>query len=124
MKLQIHNLNWQVEFIQSEHCFEENNTQEELCGITKKLKLQVFINSEMNDDLVRRTVIHELTHAYIWTYGFENFDSFKEEDLCNFIETFSESILKDTEKVMTEYESFKGKFDEVFEKVENIIETL
>lgn len=56
------------------------------------------------DDLMRRTIIHELTHAYFWSYGLTQIETIGEENVCDFIETHGRAILDLADRV---YEGIK-----------------
>lgn len=64
-----------------------------MCGVTVRSKNKIYINKNLQKDLFRRTIIHELTHAYIWSYGLNQVESFKEENICDFLESHGDSII-------------------------------
>ncbi len=100
MELTICGLKWDISFPQQE---ELSNDNWELCGLTQKVQLKIFICKDLNSDLVYRTIIHELVHAYIWSYGFGDNKDFSEENVANFVEVHARSLLNDADKVFNEY---------------------
>ena len=43
---------------------------------------KIFIAEDLSQEQKRITLIHELTHCYIWCYG-TRFETCDEEDICN-----------------------------------------
>lgn len=56
----------------------------------------IYLRKGMKTGLMRRTIIHELTHAYIFAYGY-SLDS--EEDFCKFMESKCCDIIEKAEYV-------------------------
>lgn len=48
----------------------------------------------------KAVLIHELTHAYLWYYGFGGGVNLEEELICNFFERYGERIIKDANKII------------------------
>ena len=117
MKLKINDLSWDLAFVQSRN----QDSDESICGVTRKTRLEIYVNSDMDDTLVYRTIIHELAHAYVWSFGFENFESFKEEDLCNFIESYAKDILSKADDVFGEYKKEKKELKKISNEFETIL---
>ena len=72
---------------------ETNDRDGYTLGITSKTQCKIYIDKKLKKDLMYRTIIHELTHAYVWSYGFDQYTNFEEENLCDFIESYGQSIL-------------------------------
>ncbi len=66
-------------------------------GLTEYTRLVINIRKEMPLSLARSTVIHELVHAFIFSYGHE-VDG--EEAMCNFFGVHADEILELTEQIM------------------------
>lgn len=49
---------------------------------------------------IKAVAIHELTHAYIWYYGFGGGVNLEEELICNFFERYGERIINDANKIV------------------------
>lgn len=54
-------------------------------GLTFYKEHKIWIAQELCDDEKLRTLKHELTHCYIWEYGFYNVDFNNEELICDFV---------------------------------------
>lgn len=109
MNIKIHNLKWRLNFIPNEamKVFFDGITSPELCGFVNRKELCIFIDINLKDDLLKRTIIHELTHAYFWSFGLVNFESLTEEDFCNFMETHASNILELADKIYNEFKKEK-----------------
>lgn len=44
-------------------------------------------------------IVHELTHAYLYYYGFSGAE-LTEELMCNFVEIYAERIIKESERIL------------------------
>ena len=90
VSIEICDLDWKVILCNSDDpkltCNEDN-----VCGRCYKVQKLILINDSLSDDLLLRTLTHEITHAFIWSYGFEDVN-FEEEVVCNFIETYATEI--------------------------------
>lgn len=54
-------------------------------GLTSFPDRKIYLNSEVESfHQKRRTLLHELMHAFLWSMGACEFDRFDEEDMCNF----------------------------------------
>ena len=66
-------------------------------------KQLIQIKSSLSKDQRRKTFLHELTHAYIWCYGFSDV-KFNNETICNFIGVYLEQMYKHLEEFIKAYE--------------------
>lgn len=76
---------------------------------------EIYICNEMVYEVTRRTIIHELTHAYTYAYGHGKRKDYRDEDVCEFMSAFADSILYDTEAILKHY----GIMQEESEEEEN-----
>lgn len=65
----------------------------DIVGNTDNRMFKISLVKDLDCVSKRKTLIHELTHAFIYSYGFSDYE-FKEENVCYFFETYSEDILK------------------------------
>lgn len=80
------------------------NPDEAAYGITLFETSEIFIRKDLNPQLVRRVIIHELTHAFLFSFGIMGDEStIEEERLCTFNEQHLEEILRATNKVCKEF---------------------
>ena len=78
-------------------------------GITRFSTAEIFIqNIDVNEDIIYRTLKHELGHAYLYSYGFIG-DEMGEEDFCNFIEAYGERLVRDARRIFKLF--FKPKME-------------
>ena len=101
---------WTIEEKDNEFILEEYNKNREdkaryMFGLTSFPNRKIYLNSEVTSTAQKkRTLMHELMHAYLWSVGVCNFVQFDEEDVCNFsaaanylIHDITESYYKHTE---------------------------
>ena len=82
-------------------------------GITRFATAEIFVqDSDIAEDIVYRTLKHELGHAYLYSYGFIG-DEMGEEDFCNFLESYGERLGKDAKRIYTNF--FKPRMRNSFE---------
>ena len=98
MEVVINGLTWSIYYIAEEH-FPDKKANLTYFGITYNMSLRIYINKEMHKDLLRRTIIHELTHAYGFSYGY-NLNKCNEEDICRFVDSHLDAIHAHTQVVM------------------------
>lgn len=96
MKLKINNITWDIKFTE--------DIEEGFFGYTNVYKLKIGIRSDMALDVVRTTIIHELIHAMIFSYGFikaqpEDELLFSEEQVADFIAMNLDEINKLSNKI-------------------------
>ena len=108
INLKIHTLMWEIHFKDFSSDFDpldETQDNEQDLGITKRSCDTILINKSIGDDLLMRTIIHELTHAYFWSYGLTQIKNLTEENFADFMETHGRNILRDSEFI---YNKYKG----------------
>lgn len=75
--MKINNLEWRV-------CYSDN-LKEDLFGQTNYETLTIYIKKQLNTANIERTIMHEILHAYCYSYGLMFFESFNIEQLCEFV---------------------------------------
>lgn len=90
LEIKINGRKWNIERI--------DNSDSELldetdCGATCYLDSKIDISSRMNDSLARDTINHELAHAFLFTYGFNQMTKFTEENVCDFFGAFGSELI-------------------------------
>lgn len=112
VEIDIHNLTFRFELYDGNPRKDDGiggYIEEDICGATFRSKLVVLLNKNLPEQLFRRTIIHEMTHCYIWAFGLMQFDSYKEENICDFMETWGTSIITDSLRVISKFDEFKEK---------------
>lgn len=92
IKIKINKLTYTIEFVTTTFVENTLGTCESSAG-----KIQVL--NSLSKEQTRQTLIHELTHAYLWAYGFFEWAS-NEEAMCNFIGTYADDIIKHTDYIL------------------------
>ena len=101
LKFKINKLNWNVQSVPHED--ERLKINNKLCfGVTNYLNLNIYLNAAQSEELFRQTVIHELVHAFSFSFGVhlvanEN----TEESVCDFIGSHLDEIYLLANKIMT-----------------------
>lgn len=94
MRLKIKNITWNVIF-----CDRPDPKDDDCIGLTTDGEHTIRISNKIEHETLDQTIIHELTHAYIYTYGFSQYDKYTDENLCDFMQTYIFDILKDYKKI-------------------------
>ena len=97
IRVKIGNLPWKVEMVSRES--KEMNPDENSCflGLTDYEKTIIKIRKGMTKQNTRETVIHELVHAFRYSYGM-HIDH--EEALCDFFGAHGDMIINTANKIM------------------------
>lgn len=69
-------------------------------GVTDKYKQTIYLYNNLPDILFRKVLLHELTHAYLFSYD-HYLNLSDEEFLCSFIDKYSDEIISQTDHIMT-----------------------
>lgn len=93
-------MTWEVLSVQRNNEKLKLNNNECL-GITRYQDLQIFIDCSLSKELFRQTVIHELVHAFSFSFGVHimaNEDT--EEPVCDFVASHLDKLYTITNKIM------------------------
>lgn len=91
----INNIKWNI--VECDENSEALQTDEGgvIFGLTKFSTSEIFIRcKDISDDIRKRTIVHEVCHGYIYSFGIDG-EHMNEEDVCNFVESFAEKIAHD-----------------------------
>ena len=75
----------------------EENTR--VHGITEYVTQTVYIDKDLDGFLLKKALIHELTHIYLWETGQQGND-YKEEYLCDIMSTAAPVICKSVDDII------------------------
>jgi Zn-dependent peptidase ImmA (M78 family) len=75
--MKINNLEWQIKTT--------TDFNEDLFGRTDYDTLTIYISAKTCEQTQQVTLIHELIHAFLHSYGFMYKDNFTREDICEFV---------------------------------------
>ena len=74
-------------------------------GMTHYVDCQIYLANNMSATRFEKTLIHELTHAFIESNGFYAFETFDHEQICEFMAGQGNSIISMTDRLI---HTFKG----------------
>lgn len=106
MELKINNNHYNIYFV------EENDKKllmedgEYHSGATYFREKEIYINKELNEDSMKYTIIHELTHAYLDSYGFLQVE-YTDEIIADLFGNYLFNILVDYDNIKTEFKKKK-----------------
>ena len=86
----IKNIPWKCLFV-SQHD-ETNSDIKDNMGLTKFSGRTILIDDSLKEPDLSATIIHELTHAFIWEYGFYQ-ATFTHEIVCDFFGVYGKEII-------------------------------
>lgn len=104
INFKIKNVSWKIEFVHSDDT--RLSHDDENLGKTHVTDKVIFIDNNLKTIDLSNTIIHELTHAFVWEYGFQQVD-FNLEVVCDFIGNYLLDIHKIYMKIMSELEKEK-----------------
>ena len=96
-KIRINNVEWSI--------IPFHRTTEEYDGQTCVSQLTIKFNVDQNREIVKKSLIHELVHAHLDSFGFGSYSTgqLNIEQVCEFISFNAENIIKLTEKIMRDF---------------------
>lgn len=80
----LNNLEREVLFVDKDDCrLQRGDLQqgEINLGLTLPFELKIYINKDISLELQKRILVHELTHAFLFSFGFDGM-TINEEELC------------------------------------------
>lgn len=108
LRFKIYNLDWDL-FLVPESSTDIGGI--DCLGETDYIHQEIKINQTLSKSAMKRTLIHELTHAFRWTYGnvsesevLNTSSGEMEEIIANTVEVFGEDIIKLANKLMKHIE--------------------
>lgn len=106
MRIKINELKWKVKIADSES--ELLVLDGEKClGITYFNEMMIVVDADLDDELFAQTVVHELAHAFLYSYGI-HLCTDDEEAVCDFMGAYLIRIYKLTKKIVKRYKREKG----------------
>lgn len=97
MNIRINNDIWEVKMIDSGKKKMNPSKGTINLGLTEYVKGVINIRKGMTESVTRSTVIHELVHAFIFSYGYIVED---EEGMCDFFGSHADRIMRLTDDIM------------------------
>lgn len=99
MGIEINGIEWTVVFTANQENLKRPDGSITL-GVTDLNCRTIFLWVGLRGHMLRKVLIHELSHAHVHSYGFE-LPLEEEEFLCGFIDTYSSDILALAESVLS-----------------------
>lgn len=73
----INNLHWKITI--------NDNLNENIFGTTNYATQTIYLNPTCVMENIKRTLLHEVVHAFLYSYGLHCIESFDKETICEFI---------------------------------------
>jgi len=101
MRIHINHMLWEVNIVPTTD--PELMVDGEMCrGTTWYGKQQIFLADALNGNTALRVIIHELTHAHLFSTQMRLPDTFTEEEVCEFVACWGAEIIRVATEVYTE----------------------
>lgn len=97
MKIRIHNDTWKVKMVKADAKKMNPEDGRINLGLTEYAEGKINIRRDLPESVARSTVIHELVHAFLFSYG-QTVES--EEAMCDFFGVHADEILSLTDQIM------------------------
>lgn len=99
MQIKINNDLWRIKLIDRDKKKMNPGKGHIYMGLCEYEKLIINIRKGMADSVTRSTIIHELVHAFLFSYG-NSVDG--EEQMCDFFGAHGEEIARFADRIMKE----------------------
>lgn len=104
MIFEINNEEWNIQLINKDEIKRKyiEDRQEDasfVFGLTLYPENEIWINRDMCLQQQLKTLKHELTHCYLWSYGLTNSPGYTEEMVCDIVASSSNFI----ERIVAEF---------------------
>lgn len=90
MEFEINNEDWKIKLVDKDIIKNRYNEEYDsdstfVFGLTIYPEHEIWINKDMCDEQKLKTLWHELTHCYIWSFGLNNAPHYTEEMVCDIV---------------------------------------
>lgn len=109
--IELNSLVWDIH-IQPQDAFKKQLQEDGVAwlGATLKDRDQIWLwDGIRTPERLRRTIMHEIAHAVIESFGFNQWNAFSEETLADFIESYGAMIADLTDMVIDQIKGHKKK---------------
>lgn len=103
MNIKINNREWQIIQVKGNDKRLQQEKGEEVSGITSYTQATIYINTDVANSTMKDTILHELAHAFIDTYGFPQYETYTEENICDMFGAFAIELTNIALDVYTEW---------------------
>lgn len=98
MKTTINGIEWNIVLTHDREDLKRSDGSVTL-GVTDLNCTTIFLWDGLHGDLLRKVLIHEMSHAFVFSYGY-TISVEEEEFLCSFIDTYAEDIISESESLL------------------------
>ncbi len=88
--MNVNGLNWKIKFTNKESDLIVDGTTR--LGVTDRNNLTVYLFDGLYGNLLRKVLLHELTHVWLFSYGY-HLDVGVEELICGFVDSYAQDIV-------------------------------
>lgn len=99
MKFKANNLTWDIDYVESDKTL-INNEHGIYLGLCEYIPQRISIRSGMTKEMTRETVIHELVHCFLFSFGNYGRTEINEEQVCNFVGSHIDKIIEVADKFL------------------------
>lgn len=93
-QIKINGLKWKVYFVKSgSPKLADEDGKRSILGITYFRECEIYIDKELHKRLRKQTVIHELVHALLFSYGID-IEGATEENVCDLIGAHLDELVR------------------------------
>lgn len=95
MQVTINGIPWTVERVSPNNpaLVDEGEESQHRLGVTWYITKNIYVSDELDAESAKVTLMHELTHAYVYCTQVQGLSELDEEDLCNFVGMYGERIV-------------------------------
>lgn len=98
MTIIINNIVWNISFEPADSPKLKKHLGEFSVGACDLQNHCIYINENARGDFLKKILLHEITHAFIYSYDL-SFDYLKEEYIADFVASYGEAILDIYKKI-------------------------
>lgn len=98
MQVKIHNNIYNIHLINKNSKYLVMDDGEVHSGVTDFITKDIYIRNDLNDSSLKYTLYHEITHAYIESYGLLQID-WNDEIVADFIANYMIDIFKTIDEI-------------------------
>ena len=102
MKVVINGLKFNIREVD---VIEKKENEGETIGLTNYIEQEILLLKSLSKEQKIRTLRHELTHVFLWAYGFGSIAEYPLEVVCDFVGTYSKQIVDIVDKYFKESEN-------------------
>lgn len=102
MTFEINSIPWTIQMESANNPMFTDNSDNEYFGFCIYSTQTIILRNDMPTELLEQTLIHELTHAVVFSFGLSGYE-FDEEKMCNFVGAHLKQIHRITKRYMKEF---------------------